>query len=193
MQGYYEDYPLVDLDRHVTLVGLVGADTRRIGHQLASLTGLPFFDLERRMEHEAGQSLWELIFQEGTRDFRELERRCLARALLERPYGVLVLGDGTLIDESSRRSVAESTRLVALQRDLPNCYWRLQTLQRQRSQSAWHPFYPEHLESIDQVRPFFQERQPTLAAARHVIPLAGRSTYQVVQRLMALVSTGDEA
>lgn len=188
MEGYYDPHPLLTLDRHVALAGLVTADTRRIGHQLASLTALPLIDLERRMEHEAGQSVWELVFQEGGREFRELERRCLARALLERPCGVLVLGDGTLLDESSRRSVAAATRLVALERDLPNCYWRLQTLQRERSQRCWHPFYPELLQSIDQVRPFYQERQPTLAAARHTIPLAGRSSYEVLRRLMELVA-----
>jgi shikimate kinase len=188
MPDYYDPHPLLTLERHVALVGLVAADTQRIGHQLAALTGLTLIDLERRVEHEAGRSVWEIVFHDGPRRFRELERRCLAQALFEKPGAVLVLGDGTLLDEASRQSVAAATRLVALQRDLPNCYWRLQTLQRRRAQTCWHPFFPELLQSIDQVRPFYQERQPTLAAARHAVQLAGRPTYEVVRQLMELIA-----
>lgn len=190
MSGYYDHDSLVDLDRHMALAGLVTADTRRVGWQVASLTGLPFIDLERLMEHEAGMSIWEMISAEGPLYFRHLERESLARALADRPFGILVLGDGTLLHEADRRRVAAETTLVALERDLPNCYWRFQALARREPEASpfWHPLFPDPLTSIDQVRPFYQERQPTLAAARHSYALAGGSLGGVVRRLVDLLS-----
>ena len=190
MGDYYDPNALVDLDRHLALVGLVTADTRRVGSRVASLTGLQLIDLERLVEHEAGMSIWELISTEGPLYFRHLERETLSRALADRPHGILVLGDGTLLHEADRRTVAAETTLVALERDLPNCYWRFQALARKdpSSDALWHPLFPDPLTSIDQVRPFYQERQPTLAAARHSYALAGESLGGVVNRLVGLLS-----
>ncbi len=136
-------------------------------------------------------STWEILFEAGFAYYRDLERRTLARALADRPRGVLVLGDATLVDDANRRAVVGETTLVALERDLANCYWRLKTLERstEPSERAWHPLFPDPLTSIDQVRPFFQERHAALAAARHSIPLAGRPVGDAVRRVMAILST----
>ena len=193
MDGYYDGHPLVTLTRHIALAGLVTADTARIGHQLASLTGLTLIDLDRQIEHEAGRSVWEVILEEGAASYRLFENQCLDRALADRPYGVLVLGDGTLLDDENRRLVADQTTLVALERDLPNCYWRLQTIQQEQNRTAWHPMFPDPLTSLDQVRPFFQQRQPTLGVAHHALPMAGQSVGETVQRLMELLPSAAEA
>lgn len=188
MDGYYDQHPLVFLERHLALAGLVTEDTRRIGHQVACLTGLPYFDLERLMEHEAGMSIWEMISTEGLLYYRDLERRVLARALADRPHGVLVLGDGTLLHEANRRAVHTETTLVALERDLSNCYWRFLSQQtREPGMPFWHPLFPDPLTSIRQVRPFYQERQPTLQGAAHTIAFAGYTVGDVVRRLLDLL------
>ncbi|MEL7061035.1 MAG: shikimate kinase, partial [Acidobacteriota bacterium] len=97
MNDYYSHHPLVSLDRHVVLAGFVTEETRGIGYRLAALTGLPVTDLDRSIEHVAGQSVWKLIWNEGEARYRELERVALRRALDDRPLGIITLGDGTLL------------------------------------------------------------------------------------------------
>lgn len=192
MDGYYDHNALVTLDRHLALAGLVTEDTRRVGHQASSLTGLPFIDLERLMEHLGGMSSREMVAFRGLEYYRELEEQALARALADRPYGILVLGDGTLLDNRSRRRVLKETTLVALERDLPQCFQRFQALQqmfqeRDPESYSWHPLFQEPLSYVQQIQSFYEERRPTLTKAAHKIPLHDRKLKQAVEQVLDLL------
>lgn len=188
MQGYYDDHPLVTLSRHLALAGLITPDTRRIAHQLACLNGLAFYDLDRLVEHHAGKTVYALALTRGPEHYREVERQVLRSVLADRPLGVVALGDGTLLDAASCRRVDAETTLIALERDLPNCYWRLQALKEKFPDDVWHPLHLQPLVDIEQVRPFYDERQPTLAGADHTVRLDGRPMKEAIATLMELVS-----
>ena len=102
MQGYYDYGPLVDLRKPVALAGYLTEETRVVGYRLAALLGLPSIDLDRRIEHQSGRSVWSLVWDESEARYRQLERQELRRAVRERPCGILSLGDGTLMDEENR-------------------------------------------------------------------------------------------
>jgi shikimate kinase len=124
---------------------------------------------------------------EGVERYRELERQALTQALAEGPYGILTLGDATLLDDSNLRAVTGGSVLVALERDLANCYWRFQALKDELPESAWHPFFAEPLRSIEQVRPFYRERHGALASAHHTVELEGRPLGEMVEVLAGLL------
>lgn len=167
MDEYYEPHALLTLERHLVLAGPLAFDTRRIGHRLASQLGLSFIDLDRRIEHRAGMSLWQLARQEGTAAVRRREVLELRRGMDDRPYGVVVLGDGALIDDDSRARVLREGRLIVLDYELANAYWRLKT-HAERHEGRWHPLDPAPLERIDQVRSFLDRRRAGFAAGEHL-------------------------
>lgn len=173
MHDYYDHHPLVRIERHVVLAGLVTADTRALGYQLAALNGLPFADLERKIEHHAGASTWKLARLEGVASYRRREQIALERALDDRPFGIVVLGDGTLIEPANRRLVDLRTHLVIIDYDDAGCYWRLSRGDAGPDE-AWHPFHPEPLGSIDQVRPFAEARREGLRGGDLRLPTEGR-------------------
>lgn len=186
MEGYYDHGPLIQLDKPVALAGYLTEETRVVGYRLSALLGLPSIDLDRRIEHHGGRSVWSMIWDESEARYRQLERQELRRALRERPCGILSLGDGTLMDEENRRLVHRHSHLVALDLDLANTYWRLKASERS-DQAFWHPLYAGPLERIDQVRPFWNERSPHLAEAPHRIELPGRDKGHLVAALETLV------
>lgn len=190
MRDYYDPHPLAVLDRHFVVAGYLGAETRRIGYQLAALTGLGVTDLDRKIEHHAGKSIWELIWNDGEARYRQLERRYLARLLAERPCGILTLGDGTLIDEENRSRVLEAARLVVLDLDLANCYWRIKSTGL-GEKDFWHPLHTGPVERYEQIRPFHELRAPGFSQAHHRIELRGKGRSEVVNQLMALVEGPD--
>lgn len=185
MDGYYDYTPLASLGKHLVIAGYIGEETRLIGYQLASLTGLPVTDLDRKVEHHAGKSVWELIWSEGEGRYRNLEQEHLRGLLAARPFSILTLGDGALIAAENRRLVA-GCHLVALDLDLANCYWRLKSGVA-RDRENWHPLYPGPLERFEQLRPFYDLRAPGLAAADHQIPLRGKGRNEVVAALIELL------
>ncbi len=190
MHDYYDPHALVTLDRHVVIAGYIGAETRQIGFQLAALTGLGVTDLDRKIEHHAGRSIQELIWTEGEWRYRQLERKHLTRLLAARPCSILSLGDGALIDRKNLRQVLEHALLVVLDLDLPNCFWRLKAhhgSQKGDQQIDWHPLYPGPVERFEQIRPFYEQRQPGFAEGHHHIELRGKGRGEVVQQLMRLI------
>ena len=186
MHGYYDPHPVVFLDRPLVVAGYFGDETRRIGYQLAALTGLGVTDLDRKIEHHAGKSTWELIWYDGERRYRRLERRYLARLLAERPMSIISLGDGALIDEENRRRVLAEARLVVLDLDLANCYWRFKSGPL-ADKEYWHPLYAGPVERFEQIRPFYELREPGFAEAHHRIEVRSKGRNEVVEELMRIV------
>lgn len=187
MDDYYEPHPLLVLDRHFVLAGPVVDDTRRIGHRLASLLGLSFIDLDRRIEHTAGASIWTIARDEGTASLRRRETLALRDATRDHPFGVLVLGDGTLIARENQIQVAQEGRLVVLDYPPSNVYWRLRSLASDR-QGRWHPLDTEPLTRLEQIEAFVAERAPGFAAGERV-DVPGRRFGGVVETLEAKLTS----
>ena len=154
MSNYYEPGPLVLLQRPVALIGFLGVDQHGLGRDLAALSGLPLIEVDRWIEHAAGQSLVALVQTQGIEALRQLEDRFLAQALVARPPGVVVLGDGALIKEANLRQVLAKATLVYLKLSLASIYWKL------RHQALGpHPLLLRPPESTAQLRSLLTERQ----------------------------------
>ena len=154
MSNYYEHGPLVLLQRPVALIGFLGVDQHGLGRDLAALSGLPLIEVDRWIEHEAGQSLVALVQTQGIEVLRQLEDRFLAQALATRPPGIIVLGDGALIKEANLRQVLDKATLVYLKLSLASTYWKL------RHQTVRpHPLLLQPPESTAELRPLLAECQ----------------------------------
>ena len=154
MSNYYEHGPLVLLQRPVVLIGFLGVDQHGLGRDLVALSGLPLIEVDRWIEHEAGQSLVALVQTRGIEALRQLEDRFLAQALAARPPGIVVLGDGALIKETNLRQVLDKATLVYLKLSLASTYWKL------RHQTVGpHPLLLQPPESTAELRPLLAERQ----------------------------------
>lgn len=114
--SYYDPFPVVHLDRPLSLVGFIGAETNMVGRLLSSVTGLPFATLSALVAHAAGRSAADLRRAQGEAALRALEGPTLARALADRPAGVLVLDDATLLDRGNLRRVQQESTLVYVHR-----------------------------------------------------------------------------
>jgi shikimate kinase len=189
MEGYYDHHPTLDLDRPVAIAGMIGSPYRHTAYHVSSRTGLPFTDLDRRIEHQAGQSLWDLVRLRGEPVLRELERELLLKSLRSRPAGIIALGDGALLDAANKQAVLESATLILLEMDLAAAYWQIRRHEEEHGR-FWNPFLPSPISTIEQLRPVFQHLQPSLRDAHWVLPAAGRHSSQlaleVIRRLEAV-------
>ncbi|HOZ71860.1 MAG TPA: shikimate kinase [Spirochaetales bacterium] len=91
----------------VALVGLPASGKTSSGVLLADLLGMPFVDLDERVEREAGRSIPALFEDEGEDGFRRRERVALERVAAGVAAGepvVLATGGGT-VELPENRSV----------------------------------------------------------------------------------------
>jgi shikimate kinase len=104
------------LDRPVVLVGLMGVGKSTVGRRLARRLGLPFVDSDSAIEDAAGYSPAEIFERYGEKDFRDGERRLVAR-LVEGEPRVIATGGGAFIDPRTRQLLNE--RAITVWLDAP--------------------------------------------------------------------------
>jgi shikimate kinase len=114
----------------VVLVGPPGAGKTTVGQLVASALGLTLVDTDVEVEQAAGKSIGDIFVDHGEPHFRGLERIAVSTALTTHD-GVLAVGGGAVLDESTREqlrshrvvfldvSVANAAARIGLNRDRP--------------------------------------------------------------------------
>ena len=87
--------------RAVALLGIRGAGKSTVGPRVAEALGLPFVELDERIEAAAGLSLVEVFALHGESYYRRLEARCLAEVLALDEAGVIALPGGIVGNEEA--------------------------------------------------------------------------------------------
>lgn len=100
--------------RPLLLNGFMATGKSTVGRLLAARVGLPFVDLDARIEARAGKKIAEIFAQEGEGVFRSLERQALNEVQSESP-AVVALGGGALLHSETRWSALERAVVVTLQ------------------------------------------------------------------------------
>ena len=146
--------------RSLVLVGMMGAGKTSVGKRLAARLGLPFNDADQEIEAAAGMSVPEIFAKRGEAEFREGERRVVAR-LLSDGQKVLATGGGAFINASTREKIAASAVSVWLKADF-------EVLMRRVRKRANRPL----LQTQDPeatLKRLIAERYPVYALADHTV------------------------
>ena len=104
------------LDRPVVLVGLMGVGKSTVGRRLAKRLGVPFVDSDAAIEDASGYPAAEVFERYGERDFRDGERRLVAR-LIEGDVRVIATGGGAYVDPRTRELLNQ--RAITVWLDAP--------------------------------------------------------------------------
>ena len=104
------------LDRPVVLVGLMGVGKSTVGRRLARRLGLPFVDSDSAIEDAVGLPAGEVFERYGEADYRDGERRLVAR-LIDGQVRVIATGGGVFVDPRTRQLLKE--RAITIWLDAP--------------------------------------------------------------------------
>jgi len=116
---------------HLFLYGSPGSGKSTIGKLLARNLKLPFVDLDRVIEADAGMPIPQIMAGRGESAFRDLEAAALSKVASE-SESVIALGGGALLRDANR-AIAESTgRVILLTAELDTLLERLATDSIQR-------------------------------------------------------------
>jgi XRE family aerobic/anaerobic benzoate catabolism transcriptional regulator len=85
--------------KRVALIGLRGAGKSTLGAKLARALAVPFVELDREIEREAGTSLSEIFLLYGQAGYRRYERRCLEK-IIERTERAVIATGGSIVSDA---------------------------------------------------------------------------------------------
>jgi shikimate kinase/3-dehydroquinate synthase len=113
------------LERHLALVGFMGAGKSTFGAQVAKRLGRRLVDLDRELERSLGQTVQEVFTQRGEAEFRVLEAEAALETLANSRPAVVALGGGAVETESVRRALQEHALTVHLEVDSATAWTRV--------------------------------------------------------------------
>ena len=145
-------YALGPLQRHVALVGFMGAGKSTLAAEVALRIGRPFLDLDDEIERRSGSSVAEL-FRTSEAAFRSTEEEIVCEVLERLEPHVLALGGGAVLSDRTRRTLRDRAVTVLVHVDVDTAWRRVEGSGRPLAQGR-EPF-----------KRLYQERQPLYAEA----------------------------
>ena len=85
----------------IALIGLRGAGKSTLGAKLARALDVPFIELDREIENDAGIALAEIFSLYGQAGYRRIEKRTLDRVLKEHPRAIISIGGGVVSEKET--------------------------------------------------------------------------------------------
>jgi shikimate kinase / 3-dehydroquinate synthase len=95
------------LDRHLALVGFMGAGKTTLGLEVATRLGRDFVDLDREIERDVRQTIPEIFERRGEVEFRVLEQEAALHTLCKGQPAVVSLGGGAVTSSAIRKALRE--------------------------------------------------------------------------------------
>lgn len=160
----------------IALVGLRGAGKSSLGAKLAADLGMPFIELDREIEREAGTPLAELFGMYGQEGFRRFERRALERVLAENERCVIATG-GSIVTAPDTYARLLSTCLTVWLKAAPE-----EHMSRVIAQGDMRPIRG-HAAAMDDLKQLLIERTHLYAQADVAVDTAGRTLRQSLAEL----------
>jgi shikimate kinase/3-dehydroquinate synthase len=110
------------VDKHLALIGFMGAGKSKLGRELARLTHRPFVDTDREIEKRHGPI--GVLFERGEPEFRRIEEQVVAEALTG-PTAVIALGGGAVLSEATQKRLKRSAFVAWVTVDLDTAWSRV--------------------------------------------------------------------
>ena len=177
-------------EQRIALVGLRGAGKSTLGAQLAAHRGVPFVELDREIEREAGTSMNEILLLHGQAGYRRYERRALLRIAEEHADGVVMTTGGSIVSERETFDLLQSRFYCVWIKASPE-----EHMGRVVAQGDMRPFDSTRgatKEALEDLRRILASRETLYARADAVVDTASRTVKQSLKDLERAVPAGKE-
>jgi XRE family aerobic/anaerobic benzoate catabolism transcriptional regulator len=165
----------------IALLGLRGAGKSTLGAKLAQALDVPFVELDREVEKEAGAPLGEVFAMYGQDAFRRFERRALERVLAAQPQAVIATGGGLVTDPGTYDLLLERCRCIWL-KAAPE-----EHMNRVIAQGDMRPFKGRSA-ALDEIRKLLADRDRLYGRAAAMVDTSGRTVRQSLAELRRVIA-----
>lgn len=165
----------------IALIGLRGAGKSTLGEALAAELKVPFIELDREIEREAGTGLSEIFLLYGQQGYRRYEQRCLEKILESQARCVIATG-GSIVSETATYDLLRSSCHTVWLKAKPE-----EHMSRVMEQGDMRPM-EGNTQAMADLKRILQSRAALYGQADAVVDTAGRSIKQSLKDLKRATS-----
>lgn len=164
--------------KSIVLVGLMGVGKTTVGRRLAKRLRLPFVDSDDEIQTAAGLTIPEIFARHGEAEFRDGERRVIARLIQGLPR-VIATGGGAFMNPETRAAILERCIAIWLDGDV-------ELLAERAARSGNRPLL-DKADPVGSLKALAEVRNPIYAEA-HLRVLSDRKRHEdTVEEIVALL------
>src|SRR6266850_5321559 len=160
----------------IALIGLRGAGKSTLGEKLARSLDIPFVELDKEVEKEAGAKLGEVFAMYGQDAYRRFERRALERVLKQHERAVIATGGSLVTDPATYQLLLERCACIWLKAS-PE-----EHMSRVIAQGDMRPFKGRSA-ALGEIRKLLQDREKLYARAHAAVETSGKSIRQSLEQM----------
>ena len=167
----------------IALLGVRGAGKSAVGQRLATRLGVPFVELDDRVEQVADLSLSEIFALHGEAYYRRAEYEALNGLLNEGGRVVVATGGGIVTHRANFDRLRDAATTVWL-RARPEDHWNRVIQQGDRRPMRDHPH------AMADLRALLTARKPLYGQADVIVDTTDRSLSEVVEQVVSELAVG---
>src|SRR6185295_5762041 len=160
----------------IALLGLRGAGKSTLGAALAAELEIPFIELDREIEREAGTSLSEIFLMYGQAGYRRHEYRCLEKTLENHGRCVIATG-GSIVSEPATYDLLLASCFTVWLKAEP-----AEHMARVVAQGDMRPM-AGNAQAMDDLKRILQSRAALYGQADSIVNTGSRSARQSLKEL----------
>ena len=160
------------------LVGMPGSGKSTVGRQLAHRAGVPFVDLDHRLEQAIGTTIRSFFEAEGEARFRDLESEVLAE-VCGGPGGMVVsTGGGAVLRQGNRELLRQFGPVLYLRASPEEIFKRVKHDRTRPLLQGGNP--------MDKLRDLYAQRDGLYRETAHYIIETGRPTVHTLVNMIMM-------
>ena len=160
------------------LVGMPGSGKSTIGRQLAHRAGVPFIDLDHRLEQTIGTTIRSFFEAEGEARFRDLESQALAVVAGQAGGMVLSTGGGAVLRPENRETLRQFGNVLYLRASPEEIYRRVKHDRTRPLLQGGNP--------MDKLRDLYAQRDGLYRETAHYVIETGRPTVHTLVNMIMM-------
>lgn len=173
------EFATVERHQRIALIGLRGAGKSTLGAALAGQLEIPFVELDRMIEQEAGIAIGEVITLYGQTGMRRLERRCIERIIETYPRVVVATGGG-IVAEAATYELLLRTFLTVWLKAQPDVHFE-RVMAQNDARIATRTLHREALEHIHRM---LDAREPLYRLANFTVDTSNLTVKQALRQVV---------
>lgn len=167
--------------KRIALIGLRGAGKSTLGAMTGEALGIPFVELNREIEDQAGMPVNEVMAFYGQEGYRRLEAQALSRIVATHDTMILAVAGGIVSDPDVFKALLTHFHTIWIKASPAD------HMARVRAQGDTRPM-AGNPEAMDQLRHILTSRETLYDQARAKLETSGRSVQQSIGDLTALIA-----
>ena len=160
------------------LVGMPGSGKSTVGRQLALRAGVPFIDLDHRLEQTIGTTIRSFFETEGEARFRDLEAHTLAEVARQPGGMVLSTGGGAVLRAENRAVLRHFGDVLYLRATPEEIYKRVRHDKTRPLLQGGNP--------MEKLRELYALRDPLYRETAHFVIETGRPSVSTLVNMVMM-------